>query len=101
MEKLIADEDDEGEEPQLEVAEKGQKGQLHQCINPPPPTSENPQVLFPQHSLERRWCLGLVSADDEERKEDGEQAATATHHREHVNSLLVLVNQARLLPSGR
>lgn len=22
------------------------------------------------------WCLGLVSADDEEREEDGEQAAT-------------------------
>lgn len=98
MEKLIADEDDEGEEPQLEVAEKGKKGN---CISASkPPMSENEHVLFLQHSLERRWCLGLVSADDKQRKEDGEQAATATHHRKHINSLLVLFNQVQRLPSG-
>lgn len=28
------------------------------------------------YSLQLRWGLGLVSADDEEREEDGEQTAT-------------------------
>lgn len=43
--------------------------------------SANEHVVFLQHSLGRWWRLGFVSADDEQRKEDGEQATTTTEHR--------------------
>lgn len=37
-----------------------------------------------QHSLQLCWRLGLISADNEQREEDGEQAATGT---KQINTL--------------
>lgn len=46
----------------------------------------NRRVVLLQHSLRRRWRLGLVGADDEQREEDGEQATATTEHRHPITS---------------
>lgn len=77
MEKLVADQHNQGEETQLEVAERVESTHAisDSCVYIKY-FFERKIVFFISHSLQLCWRLGLISADDEQREEDGEQAAT-------------------------
>lgn len=77
MEKLVADQHNQGEETQLEVAERVESTNAisDSCVYIKY-FFERKIVVFISHSLQLCWRLGLISADDEQREEDGEQAAT-------------------------
>lgn len=73
MEEFVTDQDNRGEKTQLKVAKKW-KAQIKICQFV---CSKYVKYnLFFLDLLQSCWCLGLISADDEQWKEDGEQGAT-------------------------
>lgn len=74
MEKLVADQHDQGEETQLEVAGRVKSTSVTCEIDPFIYCSYS---VFVGHSLQLGWCLCLISTDDEQREKDGEQATAA------------------------
>lgn len=86
MEEFVADQDNRGEKTQLKVAKKVGSANKNQsiCLYKICEIQLVQLQLFFLNLLQSCWCLGLISADDEQWKEDGEQGATWKKNKKYL-----------------
>lgn len=84
MEKLVADQHNQGKETQLEVAGGAERSSVTCEISPFTYCSYS---VFVGHSLQLCWRLCLISTDDEQREKDGKQATAAKKTKAKLNTV--------------